>query len=460
MKKKLLSLILASTLGTASNAQTILNGDFENWTAVTQESLDGAGMFQLGSKESTDKTQGMYSVKLENQTQNSKVETGVVVFGRTGNQGIDGGLPYNGAPDSIVGFAKYDIKNTDAGLVMVIVWAGGNPVPTSNIFMVTGTSNGFVRLAYKLDLGTGAVDSIGVGLTSGNFMATPVLGSTIIWDDVHFVGINATQLPNTDFENWTNNHLYDEPDSWVTNNADALSSNENIPVEKSNNAHAGNYALKTTADVKFYNSSYYDLGAVKNFHYNTVGEGFNFTNNMDTLVFWYKLNSSDSGSVTINLRNGSNYVGFTQLNFPPSVNWTEFKAPLAGLNPTKIEIQFSAAKYNLNGMQQSGSVLEIDDMALMSDLTVGVHEIYNNSNFSVFPNPFQNEIFVNFNANATSNTTLKIYSIEGKLLQSKSFTANSGNNQVSMSTADLSAGFYEYVLSSDNAILASGKLTK
>ena len=148
------------------------------------------------------------------------------------------------------------------------------------------------------------------------------------------------------------------------------------------------------------------------------------------------------------------------MNFPPSVNWTEFKAPLAGLNPTKIEIQFSAAKYNLNGMQQSGSVLEIDDMALMSDLTVGVHEIYNNSNFSVFPNPFQNEIFVNFNANATSNTTLKIYSIEGKLLQSKSFTANSGNNQVSMSTADLSAGFYEYVLSSDNAILASGKLTK
>jgi hypothetical protein len=460
MKKKLLSLILASTIGTTLNAQSILNGDFENWTDYSVESPDNSGMFQFGTKETIDKTQGNFSVKLENQIKDSKVDVGVVIFGKA-DDGIKGGLPYNGAPDSLVGYAKYDIKNTDAAIVWVKVWAGGNSTGVDNMYFITGnSSNGFVRLAYKLNLGSGVVDSVAIGLTSGNFSASPVLGSWIIWDDIQFVGTNATQISNTDFENWTTNKLYENPNSWNTLNSDAYQSNEAIPVVKSNNSHNGNYALKSTANIKLYNSNYYDLGAVKNFNYNSVGEGFNFTNTIDTLVYWYKLNSSDSGSVTVNLRNGANYVGYAQLNFPPSVNWTEFKVPLSGLNPLKIEIQFSAAKSNLTGTQQSGSVLEIDDMTLMSDLTVGVKNIYNNTTFSVYPNPIQNEIFVSFDARISEETTLTIYSIEGKLLQTKSFTVNSGNNLVSMSTADLSSGMYQYVLSNEDSTLASGKLVK
>jgi hypothetical protein len=460
MKGKLLSLLLAVSLGITLNAQSILNGDFENWTDFSVESPDNSGMFQFGTKETNDKTQGNFSVKLENQIKDSKVDVGVVIFGKA-DDGIKGGLPYNGAPDSLVGYAKYDIKNTDAGIVWVKVWAGGNSAGVDNMFFITGnSSNGFVRLAYKLNLGSGVVDSIAIGLTSGNFSASPVLGSWIIWDDIQFVGTNATQISNTDFENWTTNKLYENPNTWNTLNSDAYQSNEAIPVEKSNSAHNGSYALKSTANIKLYNSNYYDLGAVKNFTYNSVGEGFNYSNTFDTLVFWYKLSGSDSGCVTINLRNGANYVGFAQVNFPLAVNWTEFKVPLAGSNPLKIEIQFSAAKALLTNMSQTGNVLEIDDMALVSDLTTGIKAIDKNDNASVYPNPFQKEIFVNFTSSNSQTNTFNIYSIEGKLLQTQTIMSNIGNNQISVNVSDLSSGMYQYVLSNEDSTIASGKLVK
>lgn len=98
-------------------------------------------------------------------------------------------------------------------------------------------------------------------------------------------------------------------------------------------------------------------------------------------------------------------------------------------------------------------------MKLMSDITVGISS-FENSNVTVYPNPFQNDIFVNYTSQSTQNISLKIYSVEGKLVQSKSFVASNGLNKFNISVNDLSSGIYHYSLTSENSTIASGKLVK
>lgn len=460
MTKKLLFLALAATVGTTLNAQTILNGDFENWTTVSEETPDGSGMLQHGTKESIDIWQGQYSLRLENKVENNNVDAGVMIFGKAGNQGLSGGVAYSGYPDSLVGYAKYDIKSTDAAIVLVKVWAGGSSIGTENMFTITG-KDGFVRLAFNLNCGSGAVDSIAIGLTSGNFTGTPIAGSWIIWDDLHFVGPNAGQIDNTDFENWSTNNLYENPDDWNTSNSQSYDNDEASLVVKSTDARSGNYSLEATSSIENNGNGNYEMGNVANFIWNINGGGFDFTGTSDTLVFWYKMIGTGNGSIQVNLNdNSNNHQGHAEAPLPSVSAWTEFKLPLASQSPTtKIEISFAASIYPLN-MNQDGNILYIDDMALMSDVSVGMVDIENNSNTNVFPNPFQNEIFVNFTSENSQTTSLKIYSMEGKLLQSKSFLSANGSNQVTINAADLSAGMYQYVLSNEDSTVASGKLVK
>ncbi len=460
MTKKLLFLVLATTVGITLNAQIILNGGFEDWIYEDEYAPDGSGMLQHGTQESIDIWEGQYALRLENKIENNNVDAGVMVFGKAGNQGLSGGVAYSGYPDSLVGYAKYDIKNTDAALVLVKVWAGGSSIGTDNTFAITG-KDGFVRLAFDLNYGSGAVDSIAIGLTSGDFMGTPIAGSWIIWDDLHFVGPNAGQIANTDFENWTQTYLYEDPENWNTSNSQSYDNNEPSLVCPSVDAHSGYYSLKATSSIRNSGNGNYEMGNVANFMWNVNGGGFKFNGTLDTLVFWYKMIGTGNGSIQVTLKNdNNNQQGHNEAPLPAASSWTEYKLPLTSFSPTTmIEISFAASIYPLN-VNQDGNILYIDDMALMSDLSVGIVDVENNSSTSVFPNPFQNEIFVNFTSENSQTTSLKIYSMEGKLLQSKSFMSANGSNQVTINAGDLSSGMYQYVLSNEDSTVASGKLVK
>ncbi len=460
MRKKLLFSVLSCTLGLGLNAQIIPNGGFENWSPVNYENVAGAD-FTQHIKQSGDKVEGQYAVKLENVTDQGNVDVGVVLFGHAGNNGISGGVPYSGSPDSLVFYAKYNVSAGDSALVIVFFYDAD--VPSQNMFFIDGSSNSFKRFSFPMNHG-GNVDSIALAFTSGNFMSNPVAGSWIILDDAMFVGANATQLSNTNFENW-NTSGYEDLDSWMTKNSGRYKDHKQSTAEKSMDAHSGTYALKLTADVIIDQQwGARNEGSISNYYGVQNGSigGFTFHNTVDTLVGWYKY--SQVGTDTANIRlayvgNGVNGQG-ANINLLPVNSYTYFEIPInTGGTPDTLQIDIDATKYPYN-QGNSGSVLYLDDLALKSDLTTGISSVTTNNGVSVYPNPVQDMVSVKFSSTENQTVTLAIYSIEGKLLSSKTFGAVNGNNQISMSTLDLSKGIYQYVLKGNDSILSTGQLVK
>ncbi|MBK7140009.1 MAG: T9SS type A sorting domain-containing protein [Bacteroidetes bacterium] len=75
---------------------------------------------------------------------------------------------------------------------------------------------------------------------------------------------------------------------------------------------------------------------------------------------------------------------------------------------------------------------------LMDPNTNAVNEM----NISLFPNPNNGHFVVNYTALVTKNTTVNIFDIYGKLVNSTDFTLNEGQNTLELNLDNLSNGIY------------------
>lgn len=95
-----------------------------------------------------------------------------------------------------------------------------------------------------------------------------------------------------------------------------------------------------------------------------------------------------------------------------------------------------------------------DITVINSEFTTPTNEVLEDHNFQVYPNPAQNNVYINFKAEKLGDGLLQLLDINGKLLRSKQIDIRSFNNH-QMSLNDLTAGLYlikvvseEYTLSS------------
>jgi len=100
----------------------------------------------------------------------------------------------------------------------------------------------------------------------------------------------------------------------------------------------------------------------------------------------------------------------------------------------------------------------IDDVCVSTDSltcnsTVGIKELSNSENISVFPNPFQEEFQVTFSSNQP--VSLTIVDFTGRKVFNKSFVRSTEIN-----TSYFSKGIYIYEMRSNNGIIKTGKLIK
>lgn len=84
---------------------------------------------------------------------------------------------------------------------------------------------------------------------------------------------------------------------------------------------------------------------------------------------------------------------------------------------------------------------------------VGINDIENKTNFSIYPNPATNNLTLLLNHNKTEILTVEIYNIAGKVVQQKQLTTNSSVQQYNFNISDLSSGFYVLSIHSDNVKL-------
>ncbi|MBV6483842.1 MAG: hypothetical protein KFKLKKLM_00300 [Flavobacteriales bacterium] len=81
---------------------------------------------------------------------------------------------------------------------------------------------------------------------------------------------------------------------------------------------------------------------------------------------------------------------------------------------------------------------------------VGINDIENKTNFSIYPNPATNNLTLLLNHNKTEILTVEIYNIAGKVVQQKQLTTTAGVQQYNFNISDLSSGFYVLSIHSDN----------
>ena len=118
-------------------------------------------------------------------------------------------------------------------------------------------------------------------------------------------------------------------------------------------------------------------------------------------------------------------------------------------------------KFRFEG--EGGNNFYIDDINLYEgsssdDIIVGVEELGASINMSVYPNPTEADVSVEFHLNTAQKMTAQIIDVRGKVIETHLLHANEGKNILILETNQLSQGSYTIKLnsasaSSSNAVL-------
>ncbi|MBI3510328.1 MAG: T9SS type A sorting domain-containing protein [Bacteroidetes bacterium] len=293
------------------------------------------------------------------------------------------------------------------------------------------------------------------------------------------------QISNPGFETWVNNnespHTYLVPQGWITTDViqsyfNNLFGNPTYVVNttaQTTNSHSGTYAVQMSVAVS--NAGDTVMGAVisdpsaTNVVNVALGGGgamgYAFNQRPANLTGFRKLAiaGGDSAAVAVIFTKWNSVTGTrdTIVNLQnyyfgtAAAAWTSFSIPLpylSGLTPDTAVI--FAGVYSTNTAGHVGTVFTIDDLAFTG--VAGVEEQTANSSVNIFPNPFSDQTTFHFNDMQLKNATLIIYDATGNKV--REVEQLNGDTFV-MDREGLAGGMYFYNITSENAVIAKGKLS-
>ncbi len=468
MKKTILTLCLITLSLYFAGAQSIPNGDFESWQTTTISNPNGAvtanlEMFQRHGTgipalvtQVSDAQHGSSACKLETTVIEGDTAFGYAVFGRTGNSGPEGGFPYSQTPDSITGWYKSNINANDSALVLVAFSLNGNPV-YQGAFFLHGTHSSYTRFSFPLNLPGGfACDTVLFGVASSDPLTdfAPKPGSWIIVDNIAFVGTGITQqVPNSDFELWTNLN-FEAPNTWLTYYSDDLTPS----VSKTTDKYAGNYAAKVTTIL----SGSQLINVTFNGRQGNDGPegGHPYALAVDTLMGYYKYSPTvtDTAMVMMQFRKAGSVTDWrVQFLFPTST-YTKFEIPInLTTTPDSVSIFLASSTWNAT-TANLGSTLYIDDVQFKSQpLHVSVAEQGNIFRNLIYPNPSSDFVNVEFTMVTPETVTLTICDFSGRQMLAKTLNTSVGENSFKVDLDHLAKGVYSINVTSKNQIISASK---
>ncbi|MBK7183137.1 MAG: T9SS type A sorting domain-containing protein [Bacteroidetes bacterium] len=80
---------------------------------------------------------------------------------------------------------------------------------------------------------------------------------------------------------------------------------------------------------------------------------------------------------------------------------------------------------------------------------VGIEEAELISGLSIFPNPGNEQININFGINQQKKLTIKIYNVLGELIESKTDSYQAGDQTINISTKNYPNGYYTITVNCD-----------
>lgn len=415
--KKIIYLLSALTAFTFTvDAQnSVPNGNFETWTTGNAETPTGyfnsnpSTFFRCNTPfncvKTTDAYHGSYAIQLTTNNGNGDTCMGYIVNAPNPNGNNpcmwQGGVPFNQVPTGIRGYYKSNLMAGDSGGIIIAFRAAGSCVGMYTL-KFGGTHNAYTLFSIPFTPAlTGTPDTmIFAAISSDVFNSVQKPGSMLQLDSISLVGVTQPANLNGDFENWTPQPLY-KASGWYLQNTN----DQGMGITRTADAAGGSYAVELSSWLGDNNmgTPLSRGGSISTGYYlnncqgmNCQRGGYPFTNQIDTLCFYYKYTpaSNDTAQVWLNFKKNGNMVGNAGMPMPGLVSNYTFKK--VGFNiGTPIDsviVNFQASSWRDTAVSYLGSVFKVDEVFFLSQAT-GIRTYDSNVSLQAYPNPSANGTF-------------------------------------------------------------------
>lgn len=134
-----------------------------------------------------------------------------------------------------------------------------------------------------------------------------------------------------------------------------------------------------------------------------------------------------------------------------TINTTNTSCTLTGLNSNTKYVWKVRAKCPLT-FSAFTPLNHFKTLPAFASISQSDNDIQKANKFTLYPNPASNNLNIVFNAAKRSSYAITIYDLQGKLLLSKTGTANSGNNNFTLDIHTLTSGMYIVKIYADDKI--------
>jgi len=455
MKKNLLLFALVYFAVTAYGQNAIPNGNFETWNTVTYDypqnypynsNYDVLYRYQsllpFNVVKTTPAYHGNSALKLTTVSSSTENAIGYFINANPDNgnpYNWTGGMPYNQKPTGITGYYKYNVATGDTALIFAVFSKNGVNIGTY-ILPIGQLHTEYTSFNFTFSPALSATpDSVIFAATSSNIMANEngVAGSELILDNVSFTGVTSQpEMMNGDFENWESQTNYTV--------ANWYNQGESEGVTRTTDAYKGEYGivLKTYMGTDQNSNPVARAGQIATGYYpkdcngncQQMG-GYSFSNQIDTLAFWYKYTPSvitDSANIYLQFKKNGLPINGRSDKLPPSVDYRYFEIPFNVYSePDTVIVNIQSSSWEDMSVSSVGSVLTIDEVHFKSQpiLYTGLSAFVAKDQLSVFPNPSEGKFRIQ---NEAGIKQVIVYNILGKKVYSKIYSNLEKSNEIDL----------------------------
>ncbi|HEX7412906.1 MAG TPA: T9SS type A sorting domain-containing protein [Bacteroidia bacterium] len=448
MKKIYVIASLALTINAFAQSNAIPNGGFENWTSSTCDNpqyypfTTNPQAFQSGAPfnvvKSTDAYHGSFAIQIttEISATHDTIQGGFFNINPDNGKGQGsgqypawhGGFAYNQKPTGIRGYYKSAIASPDTGRIIIMFKHSG--VDTAMYFFpLYGTHSTYTLFSFTFNPPLPSTpDTVIFAIMSSDPMNKSIdrNGSMLKIDSLSFTGVSSqpAQL-NGDFELWQT-QTFTNLDNWYVQGG---GNNGLSGVIQTTDKVAGNYAAELITQqgtrgngggggVPAANASSISTGYYPN---NCGGScvqrgGRPFSNQIDTLCFYYKYAPSGSDTAQANVNFKKNFVNVwgTGINLLTASTYTYMEIPFnTMMSIDTVIVSFQSSNWRDSALSFVGSILKVDEAHFKSQpLTTGIKTFDASIGNKIFPNPSSDGNFIVSNVNTFD--LVRVYNVYGQ----------------------------------------------
>ena len=469
----LLTCVVLLIIGTTRlNGQQLKNSDFENWQTVKLGENPNQWFVWMGNlspfydtplvRKTTDAYRGNYALHLKSVTRENEVQAGYVNIYDTLQKNVTkrGLIPFEGRPDSLTGFAKYEIQSgVNAVIRLVFKLKTDTLIGATKYF--SGNQSNYERFSMPINLPAKADSLFGrIDVSFGSEKA----GNSLKLDALKFKGISGgAKFPNGGFENWRS-ITADKADEWSSRNFFYTYYADKRMLTKTTDAQSGNYAarLENVSTYDGDNSGYMNYGGSSGYYDDPRSDLPLNNKNPEKITGYYKYlpQGQDSAIMGYNLKHyqtANDTLVTLESNgtvLPPTNSYTKFEMKV-DYDSSLVADSFNLAFLAGNGLPgKLGSELFIDNIKIhYPDGSGKVNR--DEPEFEVYPVPAEDQITI-----SPLNIPLRQYrltSITGQTLKKGQI---SGDEKRTIDFSNLSPGVYLLEVKAKNFLMKKKVVVK